>query len=151
MLKIPYTGSSPLVQATLMNKGKAKEILLAKGLPTLPFQIFKSNDILPALKRGVSTSKGECPLASIHPRSKEQGILEVANKALVISATKLKKKEVLEIKNRLSSLFQNKDLRIETLVEAKVLGGLKIQIGSKVIDLSIEGKINKMRDLLTNG
>ena len=73
------------------------------------------------------------------------------NKALVISSTKLKKKEVLEIKNRLSSLFENKALRIETLVEAKVLGGLKIQIGSKVIDLTIEGKINKMRDLLTNG
>lgn len=43
MLKIPYTGSPPLVQATVMNKGKAKETLLAKGLPTLPFQIFKSN------------------------------------------------------------------------------------------------------------
>ena len=43
MLKIPYTGSPPLVQATVMNKGKAKETLLARGLPTLPFQIFKSS------------------------------------------------------------------------------------------------------------
>ncbi|OGM13919.1 hypothetical protein A3A76_04800 [Candidatus Woesebacteria bacterium RIFCSPLOWO2_01_FULL_39_23] len=44
MLEIPYTGSSPLTQATTMNKGRAKEILQANNVPTLPFQIFTSQD-----------------------------------------------------------------------------------------------------------
>lgn len=42
MLKIPYTGSGPLTQALVMNKARAKEILFANGVPTLPFQIFKT-------------------------------------------------------------------------------------------------------------
>ncbi|MFH0854377.1 MAG: D-alanine--D-alanine ligase [bacterium] len=42
MLQIPYTGSSPLTQAIVLNKAKAKEILAANNISTLPFQIFKT-------------------------------------------------------------------------------------------------------------
>ncbi len=44
MLKLPYTGQSPLVAASIMNKKRAKEILLANNLPTLPYQVFKTQN-----------------------------------------------------------------------------------------------------------
>lgn len=44
MLQIPYTGSSPLTQALVMNKAKAKEIFLANNIPTLAFQVFQNQE-----------------------------------------------------------------------------------------------------------
>lgn len=42
MLQIPYTGSSPLAQAIILNKSKTKEILIANKIPTLKYQLLKS-------------------------------------------------------------------------------------------------------------
>lgn len=44
MLQIPYTGSSPLTQAIILDKIRTKEILSLHGVPTLPHQIFRSVD-----------------------------------------------------------------------------------------------------------
>ena len=44
MLGIPYTGASPLTQALVMNKAKAKQLCKAYGIPTLPYQLFSSPD-----------------------------------------------------------------------------------------------------------
>ena len=41
MLEIPYTGSSPLTQATVMTKAQTKTICKAYGIPTLPWQVFE--------------------------------------------------------------------------------------------------------------
>jgi D-alanine-D-alanine ligase len=40
ILKIPYTGSSPLSQGLILDKAKAKEIFIANNIPTPPFQII---------------------------------------------------------------------------------------------------------------
>ncbi|MDD5163453.1 MAG: ATP-grasp domain-containing protein [Candidatus ainarchaeum sp.] len=42
MLGIPYTGSSPLTLAVGLDKAKTKEILLANGIRTPAFQVFKN-------------------------------------------------------------------------------------------------------------
>lgn len=43
MLKIPYTGSSPITQALVMNKYRTKQTLSANGIPTLPCQLFEQS------------------------------------------------------------------------------------------------------------
>ena len=42
MLQIPYTGSGPLTQGFALNKAKAKEILMAYGIPTTHFQLVNN-------------------------------------------------------------------------------------------------------------
>ncbi|MGE4296777.1 MAG: hypothetical protein AB7E47_01995 [Desulfovibrionaceae bacterium] len=44
MLQIPYTGSTPLTQALVLHKAKAKDLLGAHGVPVLPHQVFRSAD-----------------------------------------------------------------------------------------------------------
>ncbi len=44
MLRIPYTGSSPLTQALVLDKAKMQEVLKASGVPTLPSQVFRKAD-----------------------------------------------------------------------------------------------------------
>ena len=50
MLGIPYTGSQPLVQAIVQTKPMMKDVLIANGIPTLPYQIFNHGD--EPLKKG---------------------------------------------------------------------------------------------------
>lgn len=45
MLKIPYTGSSPLTCAIVLNKIRAKEILKVYKVPVLKHNVFENNNI----------------------------------------------------------------------------------------------------------
>lgn len=44
MLRIPYLGSPPLTAALVLDKAKAKEVLIASGVSTAPFQVLRSDD-----------------------------------------------------------------------------------------------------------
>jgi D-alanine-D-alanine ligase len=44
MLGIPYTGGNVLTHALSLNKGMTKQVWRAAGLPTAPFQVFRSED-----------------------------------------------------------------------------------------------------------
>jgi D-alanine-D-alanine ligase len=44
MLKIPYTGPSPLGAALILDKAMAKMVWKSAGVPTAPFQVFNSAD-----------------------------------------------------------------------------------------------------------
>ncbi|MBI4427005.1 MAG: D-alanine--D-alanine ligase [Candidatus Magasanikbacteria bacterium] len=42
MLKIPYTGGSPLTEALVLDKAIAKDVLRSHGVPVLPHQVFST-------------------------------------------------------------------------------------------------------------
>lgn len=43
MLQIPYTGSDPLAQATVLNKARMQEVVAANGGPVLESQVFRDS------------------------------------------------------------------------------------------------------------
>ena len=62
----------------------------------------------------------------------------------VTSADKLSEDQQLNIKNQLSSILGDK-LSLSFQVDKKIIGGLIIKVGSKMIDTSIANKINKLK------
>ena len=62
----------------------------------------------------------------------------------VISADELSDKQINQIKNQLKSVLGEK-LSLNFNVDKKIIGGLIVKVGSKMIDSSLASKINKMR------
>jgi len=62
----------------------------------------------------------------------------------VTSADKLSEDQQLNIKNQLSSILGDK-LSLSFQVDKKIIGGLIIKVGSKMIDTSVSNKINKLK------
>jgi D-alanine-D-alanine ligase len=81
MLDIPYTGSQPLVQAIVQTKPMMKDVLIANGIPTLPYQIFNHGD--EPLKKGMNF-----PLI-IKPESQGSSA-GITNKSVVHNDTELR-------------------------------------------------------------
>jgi D-alanine-D-alanine ligase len=48
-LGVPYLASDPLTLALALHKGRAKEVFLARGIPTAPFVLVEAEDDLPRL------------------------------------------------------------------------------------------------------
>lgn len=82
MLQIPYTGSSPLTHAFSLNKAKAKQIFIAEGIPTAPFQIIKNQDF-------VLSDKLKYPLI-VKPVAQGSS-MGITNKSVVYDIVSLKK------------------------------------------------------------
>jgi len=89
MLKIPYTGSSPMTHGFSLNKGKAKEIFISQKIPTLPYQIISSNKF-------VLNKKLKFPLI-VKPVA-EGSSMGITNESVVFNFIDLRKqvKKVLE-------------------------------------------------------
>ena len=90
MLKIPYTGSSPLTQAIGLNKAKTKEILIANNIPTAEFQVFYS-------AKDTLKKKLEFPLI-VKPIA-EGSSAGITNDSVVDSQKKLKDRVYFVINN----------------------------------------------------
>ena len=77
--------------------------------------------------------------------NKEEGIL----KAKVLSARKLEHDTKSHIIQDLEKRYGAKKIILEEEINEKLLGGIKIEIGDEIIDLTLKNKINKLQEHLT--
>ena len=70
--------------------------------------------------------------------------------AKIISAEQLKPAQLKALTASLDSFADGKKLVLETEVDPSILGGLKVQIGDRFIDLSVSSKIQKMTRVLSD-
>lgn len=66
---------------------------------------------------------------------------------IVTSATPLSKQQVSELTKELSQHVANK-VTVENKVDPALLGGFKVQLGSKLIDASVDGSLNRLEQRL---
>lgn len=69
--------------------------------------------------------------------------------AFIKSATKLSLKQKERIKNKLSKLFDKKDIVIQTETDSSLLGGMVINIGSERIDATVKNKLQEIQQAIS--
>lgn len=67
--------------------------------------------------------------------------VKIAN---VISAFQLTPEQEIEIITQLKKRTNAKEIKLICLIDKKLLGGLKVQIGSNVIDVSLKGQLRQL-------
>ena len=65
--------------------------------------------------------------------------------AIITSATELSDAEVKDIKIKLKEKFDS-DFIIDVKIDSKLIGGLKIQVGSQMIDSSIKNQLQLLKE-----
>lgn len=65
-------------------------------------------------------------------------------KVSVITATKLAAKHVKTLKDAMAKKY-GKDIEYTFTVNPQVIGGIKVVVGSKAIDLTVAGKLNQVK------
>jgi F-type H+-transporting ATPase subunit delta len=74
----------------------------------------------------------------------ERGIAE----AKVTSTRPLTETEYEALSSKFASKVGKKSLRIENIVDSKLLGGIKVQIGNRIYDGSLQGKLERLEHQL---
>ena len=67
--------------------------------------------------------------------------------ALIESATALNEKEIRDLTVALKKMT-GREVAVETKIDAKILGGVKIILGDELIDLSLAGQLNRLQKAL---
>ena len=77
--------------------------------------------------------------------NKEKGILIVK----VSSAQKLHGHEKEDLQHLLKKRYHAHEVILEEHIDERLLGGIRVEVGDEVIDLSLKNKINKLQEHLT--
>ncbi len=75
---------------------------------------------------------------------KEEGIARVK----VSSTNKLQNKDKEEIEEFIKKRYKAKEVEIDIIENKDLLGGIKIEIGDEVINMTLRNKLNKLQDYL---
>lgn len=70
-------------------------------------------------------------------------------KATVTSAVELNQKQLTQIKSKIQSTT-DKDVELEAVVNKSLIGGMVIRVGDNVVDASIAGRMQELKEGLTN-
>jgi F-type H+-transporting ATPase subunit delta len=70
--------------------------------------------------------------------------------ATVTSAAPLEKDEVAEIAARIESMT-GQTVKLATAVDPSLIGGLTVRVGDRMIDASVRGRLERLRDQLVAG
>ena len=73
------------------------------------------------------------------------GPLKGEKSATITSAKVLKEEELKHIKDKLKDKFSS-EFNINTIVDETLIGGLKIQVGSQMIDSSIKNQLQTLKE-----
>ena len=69
------------------------------------------------------------------------------NLATVTSAVALEAKQKKALTNTLAQIFDH-PIRLKTIVDPTLIGGLRISLGGKVIDTSLSGQLNQLNETI---
>ncbi|MDE2030986.1 MAG: F0F1 ATP synthase subunit delta [Patescibacteria group bacterium] len=76
---------------------------------------------------------------------KREGIIE----AKISSKEKLNKIESENLENIIKSRYKAKSVQLTFTEDPSLLGGIKIEVGDEVIDMTLKNKLDKLKDYLT--
>lgn len=64
------------------------------------------------------------------------------------SVDQLKEKEIEDIKNKIKNKYGSRDIRIKTIIDPSVIGGIKLKVGDTVIDGTIRAKLEGIEKVI---
>ena len=78
--------------------------------------------------------------------NRQAGIVE----ATAVSAAPLDEQELSALRSRLEQMTGGK-IELETRVDASLLGGIQVRLGDQLIDGSVRGRLERLRNRLASG
>lgn len=69
-------------------------------------------------------------------------------RAKISSKTEIKKEIISDVENFIKKRYKVKKAILELEVDEKLLGGIKIEVGDEIIDMTLKNKIHKLENYL---
>lgn len=120
--------------------------------------IYESSSLKEGAELDIVSKKTVSLISKKHLMSKSKEILNQLEKisdksdgvvrAKISSRIKIDKKIVDEIEDFIKKKYKAKNTVLEFIVDEKLLGGIRIEIGDEIIDTTIKNKIKKLQNYL---
>lgn len=69
---------------------------------------------------------------------------------VLFTPIKLAPKDLSRIKKAIAFFIKTKKFKLDVKIDKSIMGGIKIKVGSRMIDLSMQEKLNQIQDHLIN-
>jgi len=123
-----------IYESSLNKEGKELDVVTKKAVSLISKKhlLSKSKEIITQLEKIIDKN-------------------EEVVRATISSKEKISKKIVEEIEDFIKKRYKAKNTLLEFIIDPKLLGGIKIEIGDEIIDTTLKNKIKKLENyLITN-